>query len=87
MFSLVTYTHELSSSEDIIGYNYAKIFGLDGKYYSVVYFLLLNNYQVVGWEDYIHEMRIEDLCYLYLKDGDTMYASNGVIVYQLDKIS
>lgn len=81
-----TYTHALQSEQDQIGYNYAKSLGITGNYYSIVYFLLPNNYQVSKNAEYVHEIRIDDLCFLYIKDNETIYASNGIITYLLKRI-
>lgn len=81
-----TYTHALQSDEDQIGYNYARSLGITGNYYSIVYFLLPNNYQVAKNDNYESEMRIDDLCFLYIKDNKTIYASNGIITYMLKRL-
>lgn len=82
----VTYTHALQSEQEQIGYNFAKSLGITGEYYSIVYFLLPDNYQVDQSAKYIHEIRIDDLCYLYIKDNETIYASNGIITYLLKRL-
>ncbi len=82
----VTYTHALQSEQEQIGYNYAKSLGITGEYYSIVHFLLPDNYQVNQDEKYIHEIRMDDLCYLYIKDNETIYASNGIITYLLKRL-
>lgn len=82
----VTYTHALQSEQEQIGYNYAKSLGITGEYYSIVHFLLPDNYQVDQSAKYVHEIRIDDLCYLYIKDNETIYASNGLITYLLKKL-
>ncbi|MDW2798268.1 hypothetical protein RZO55_11860 [Clostridium boliviensis] len=81
-----TYTHALQSDQEQIGYNYAKSLGIKGEYYSIVYFLLPDNYQVDQSTKYIHQIRIDDLCYLYIKDNETIYASNGIITYLLKRL-
>lgn len=80
-----TYTHALQSEEDLIGYNYARSLGITGNYYSIVYFLLPDNYQVARNKKYMHELRIDDLCFLFIKDNETIYASNGIITYLLKR--
>jgi len=82
----VTYTHALLSGEQELGYHYAKTLGLTGNYYSIIFFLLPDNYQVAGFDNHVNEVRIDDLYLLYLKDINTMYASNGVVMYQLERI-
>jgi len=82
----VTYTHALLSSEQELGYHYAKTLGLTGNYYSIIYFLLPGSYQVADFDNYVNEVRIDDLYLLYLKDINTMYASNGVVMYQLERV-
>lgn len=82
-----TYTHALFSENDEIGYNYAKTLGITGEYYSIVYFLLPNNYQVNSNQNHINELRIDDIRLLYLKDNDTIYASDGVITYLLKRLT
>ncbi|WP_143320583.1 hypothetical protein [Clostridium sp. HBUAS56010] len=82
-----TYTHALQSEDEQIGYNYASSLGITGDYYSIVYFLLPNNYQVLREQEYIHKIRIDDLCFLYIKNNETIYASNGRITYLLKRLS
>ena len=82
-----TYSHALlSDNQEIGGYYYAKTLGFTGNYYSIVYFLLPGNYQVAGHEVLKNEIQINDLSFLYLKDDNTIYASNGVVMYRLERI-
>ncbi|WP_143320595.1 hypothetical protein [Clostridium sp. HBUAS56010] len=82
-----TYTHALRSEEEQIGYNYAGSLGITGEYYSIIYFLLPNNYQVKRNQKYVRKLRIDDLCFLYIKDNETIYASDGTITYLLKRLS
>ena len=80
------HTYALQSCEHQIGWYTAKELGLTGDCYSIVYFLLPGNLQVIGFENYKNVVMIDDLYLLYLKDKETMYASNGVIMYQLERV-
>lgn len=82
-----TYTHALFSEMDIIGSNYAKSLDITGNYFSIVYFVLPDNYRVTGPViNRPKEMRIGDLCFLYLKDNNTIYASDGNLTYLLERL-
>ena len=81
-----TYTYAVFSDEQHISLNYAKTLGITGNYYSIIYFLLPGNYLVAGYEEYVHEIRLDDLCTLYLKDNNTMFASNGRMLYRLERM-
>lgn len=82
-----TYTHALISETDILGQNYAKSLDITGNYYSIVYFVLPDNYRVTGpILDRPKEMKVSDLCFLYLKDNNTIYASDGNLTYLLERI-
>ena len=79
-----TYSYSLLSENDRIGYYEAKTLGIEGNYYSTVFFLLPDNWMLTG-ETRKKEMRINDLCYLYLRDNNTIYASDGSVFYLLKR--
>ena len=81
-----TYSYSLLSENDQIGFYEAKTLDITGNYYSRVFFLLPDNWRLTGGARE-KEMRINDLCYLYLKNNDTIYASDGTILYLLERIS
>ena len=81
-----TYTHALLSDEQSIWRYSAKELELTGNTYSIVYFLLPGNYQVAGFENHTKVQRINDLYILVLKDNNTIYASNGAIMYLLERV-
>ena len=89
VYGFRTYTHKLSSNEDKIGYNYAKTLGITGNYYSIVYFVLPDNQrETEDYErDYAATFCISDLCFLYLKDNNTIYATDGGLMLQLERIT
>jgi len=81
-----TYSHALFSDEQQIGWYSAKELGLKGDYYSTIYFLLPGNSEVAILENPVNEIMITDLYLLYLKNNNTIYASNGAVMYRLERI-
>jgi len=81
-----TFSRALLCDEQSIGWYTAKELGIEGNYYSVIYFLLPENCWITGFENIVREVRIDDLFLLYLKDNETIYASDGNIMYQLERV-
>ena len=81
-----TYTHALLTDEQQIARYSVEELGLSSKYFSIVYFLLPDNCQVAGYENHVDKVTIADIYLLLLKDNETIYASNGVIMYQLERM-
>jgi hypothetical protein len=87
VYGFRTYTHPLFSEEDFIGYHYAKTLGVTGNYHSIVYFILPNNFIAKHYEpDRPNEIHVSDLCFLYLKDDNTIYASDGGLLFLLERV-
>ncbi|MCL2147685.1 MAG: hypothetical protein FWH52_07750 [Synergistaceae bacterium] len=80
-----TYTYPLFE-DTRLGWSYANTLGINGDYYSEVFFLL-PGFGGVGMIDGQEVMRICDITTLYLKDKDTIYAHTYAIDYKLERVS
>ncbi|MCL2109028.1 MAG: hypothetical protein FWH20_06760 [Oscillospiraceae bacterium] len=84
-----TYTFPIFSEDERIGYYRASDLGITGEYYSMVHFVQHDNYRYTN--AYLDETRykqihMQDLCFLYLRDYNTIYASSGVLAYLLERV-
>ena len=81
-----TYSHALFSGEQQIGWYCAKELELTGNYYSTVYIVLTEKSEIAILENPVNEVSITDLYLLFLKDNEIIYASNGVVMYRLERV-
>ncbi|MCL2638148.1 MAG: DUF5991 domain-containing protein [Oscillospiraceae bacterium] len=88
MHEFETYSLPLFLENDTVnGYYYASSLGISGNYFSVVYFLHPYYQKTENLdENKLNQIYISDLCYLYLKDYNTIYASDSVLIYRLERI-
>lgn len=83
----VTYSYPLPDPDNKIGYYNVDTLGLKGNYYSTVYYFLPNNYKVnSNFQEPDNKLYISDFYTLYIKDKDTMYMSQGVLDFLLQRV-
>jgi len=85
LYGFETYSHALHSDNDRIFYNKADTLNITGEYYSYVYFIHPNNTRNEEFVDHdrLNQILAEDLMFLILKDNNTIYISNGVLIYRM----
>jgi len=83
-----TYSNPLNSESDRIFYNRSDTLGITGNYYSIVFFVHPNSDMTKEFfdRDRPNQIFIDDLRYLLLKDNNTIYASNSVLTYRLERV-
>jgi len=82
-----TYTLALSSGDDTIGHYYAKTLGFNEGCFSTVLYVIPENYLATTPSPQPHPVvHVFDFNQLYLLDNTTIYASNGDLVYELQRV-